>query len=282
MNTTMVALMLFIAFAIGASALLNATSKGMAIFQQRIAEQLQKQLTGLFMFNDAARLSIVYLITLVITPLLLFLVGVSVLMVVVVFVLLLLAPRLFFSVLRARRAKAINAALPDALAQLASAMRAGATFTVALQGLVEEDNGPLGEELSLMLREHRIGARMEDALDNLAERVRSEEIDLVVSAVLIAQDVGGNLAEILQGLSTTIRRKLDMEGKISALTSQGMMQGYVVSALPFGLLGALVLIEPEATLPMFNSVLGWIALGIMLILQLCGGFMIRKIVSIQI
>jgi len=273
---------LFVAFAIGAGLLLNVTSTGVVLYQQRIAEQLQKQLTGLFMFNDAARLSVAYLITLVGAPLLLLFAGAGKLLVVLILVALLLVPRLLFSVLRKRRANAINSALPDALSQLASAMRAGTTFTVALQGLIEEDNGPLGEELSLMLREHRMGARMEDALDNLAERVRSEEMDLVVSAVLIAQDVGGNLAEILQGLSTTIRRKLDMEGKISALTSQGMLQGYVVSALPFGLLGALTLIEPEATRPIFNSVLGWVALGIMAILQLCGGFMIRKIVTIEI
>lgn len=133
-----------------------------------------------------------------------------------------------------------------------------------------------------MLREHRIGARMEDALDNLAERVKSEEMDLVVSAVLIAQDVGGNLSEILQGLSTTIRRKLEMEGKIKALTSQGMLQGYVVSALPFVMLGVLCLVEPEATLPIFESLLGWIFLAVMVTLQVVGGLMIKKIVTIEI
>ncbi|MFK7996043.1 MAG: type II secretion system F family protein [Granulosicoccus sp.] len=282
MNTPIISGMLFVAITVLAGLLLSATHTGFALYQRRFSEQLQNQLNGLFMFNDAARLSSAYLIALVLMPLLLWLAGFAPLLVVGLFIAQLSAPRILFSVLRARRATAINSALPDALSQLASAMRAGATFTVALQGLVEEDAGPLGEELSLLLREHRMGARMEDALDNLAERVRSEEMDLVVSAVLIAQDVGGSLAEILQGLSVTIRRKLDMEGKISALTSQGMLQGYVVSALPFGLLAALSFIEPEATLPIFNSVLGWCVLSVMAILQLFGALMIRKIVSIEI
>ena len=281
-NTTIMTGLLFIAFTLGAVIVLRASSAGLVFYQQKTSDHLQKQLTGLFLFSDANKLSHAYLIVLIAAPVLLLFAGFAPLLVAVLFIALLLVPRFAFSLLRVRRANAINAALPDALSQLASAMRAGATFTVALQGLIEEDTGPLGDELSLMLREHRIGARMEDALDNLAERVRSEEMDLVVSAVLIAQDVGGNLAEILQGLSTTIRRKLEMEGKIKALTSQGMLQGYVVSALPFGLLAALCFIEPEATLPIFNSVLGWIALAIMATLQILGALMIKKIVTIQV
>lgn len=282
MSAQFIAVLLFIACTVGAYLALVSGSVVLAFYRKRISDHMQTQLTRLFIFNDVRKLSIVYLATLSGVPALVYLAGLGPLVMGGVFFSLLLLPRLMFSQLRRRRAKAINLALPDALAQLASAMRAGATFTVALQGLVEEDSGPLGEELSLLLREHRIGARMEDALDNLAERVRSEEMDLVVSAVLIAQDVGGNLSEILQGLSITIRRKLDMEGKIAALTSQGMMQGYVVSALPFALLAALSFIEPEATLPIFNSILGWIALGVMATLQFTGAFMIKKIVTIEI
>lgn len=278
----MIAGMLFLAFAFGAHLLFGATATAAAKYWLNTLEQTQQQLTGLFLFNNARRLSMAYLMFLVLVPVSLFFMGVSTVLVVMMLVVLLCLPRLLFAILRKRRAVAINNALPDALSQLASAMRAGATFTVALQGLTEEDAGPLGEELSLMLREHRIGARMDDALDNLAERVQSEEMDLVVSAVLIAQDVGGNLAEILQGLATSIRRKLEMEGKIAALTSQGMLQGYVVSALPFGLLGVMCLVEPDATLPIFNSVLGWLTLSVMAVMQCCGALMIKKIVTIEV
>lgn len=282
MNTQSIAILAFLACGLGAYLALGAGSAALALYRKHTFDLMQTQLAGLFLFNDAGKLSVLYLAALVGVPLTAYLSGFHVVIVVGVFLGVLCLPHLLFSVLRHRRSKAINNALPDALVQLASAMRAGSTFTIAMQGLVEEDSGPLGEELSLLLREHRMGARMEDALDNLAERVRTEEMDLVVSAVLIAQDVGGNLSEILQGLSITIRRKLDMEGKITALTSQGMMQGYVVSALPLALLGAMCFVEPEATLPIFNGLLGWIALGIMAVLLISGAFMIKKIVTIDI
>ena len=282
MNTLLLGALFFIAFALGGRVLFGITTAGLNTYGRQTSEHMQSQLTQLFLFNDVRTLSIGYFLTLVACPVLLLLTGNGLFLTSIVFIALLVLPRGFFALLRIRRAAAINSSLPDALSQLASAMRAGSTFTVALQGFVEEDTGPLGEELSLMLREHRIGARMEDALDNLAERVKSEEMDLVVSAVLIAQDVGGNLSEILQGLSTTIRRKLEMEGKIKALTSQGMLQGYVVSALPFVMLGVLCLVEPEATLPIFESLLGWIFLAVMVTLQVVGGLMIKKIVTIEI
>lgn len=282
MNVFVIIGLLFLAFTIGARLLFGLSGTFLFNYWLNTLEKMQKQLTGLFLFNNASTVSVIYLSALVLVPALLLLSDVSLVIIVVVSVVLLCLPRILFALLRKRRASAIGHALPDALLQLASAMRAGATFTVALQGFTDEDTGPLGEELSLLLREHRIGARMEDVLDNLAERVRSEEMDLVVSAVLIAQDVGGNLAEILQGLATTIRRKLEMEGKISALTSQGMLQGYVVSALPLALLGALSFIEPEATRPIFNSLLGWLALCVMAVLQVSGAMMIKKIVTIEV
>ena len=281
MSSEIIMLVLFVAFTLGARLAASVAGTGVGLFVRQTSEQFGQQLTGLFLFNDAKKLTGLYLLALAGIPVLAYF-TVGVFFTLLAAVVCLGAPHAVFWVLRLKRAKAINHALPDALSQIASAMRAGATFTVALQGLVDEDNGPLGEELSLLLREHRVGVRMEDALDNLAERVQSEEMDLMVSAILIAQDVGGNLAQILQGLSATIRQKLEMEGKITALTSQGMLQGYVVSALPFCLLGALSVIEPEATLPIFNGLLGWIALAVMVCLQVCGGLMIRKIVSIQI
>ena len=282
MNSVVIAALLFIAFALGARILMTSAVAGFGRYHLKNTERVQTQLTQLFLFNDVRTLVVLYLAALLGVPMLLFMAGVNVPFIILIVIALLCFPRIVFAVLKGRRAKAISQALPDAMTQIASGMRAGSTFPMALQSLVEEDTTPLAEELSLMLREHRLGARMEDALDNLGERVQSEEMDLLVSAVLIAQDVGGNLAEILQQLATGIRRKLEMEGKISALTSQGMMQGYVVSALPFGLLAVLCLLEPEATLPVFNTVLGWIALTVMVFMQTVGALMIKKIVSIEI
>ena len=127
-----------------------------------------------------------------------------------------------------------------------------------------------------------MGMALEDALDSMAERVQSEDMDLVVSAALIARDVGGNLAEIFLSLSETLRRKIDMEGKIRALTSQGKLQGWVVGLLPFGIILGLMLVNPEGIKPIFNGLLGWGFLGVILVMEIIGGLMIRKIVTIDI
>ena len=269
------------AAAIGYSAL-AAGSSAWTSYSDAFAVTAESNLKRLFLFGDARRLFAAYLALLAGVPLALWLLGQPLLFVALSAAALLVLPRWAFARLAARRARRINEALPDALGQIAGAMRAGATFTTAMQSMVEEQDGPLGQEFSLLLREQRLGARLEDALDNLGERVQTEEMDLVISAALIAQEVGGNLAEILSRLSETIRRKLEMEGKIRALTAQGVLQGRVVTALPLLILAALLVLEPEATRPIYTGLLGWVFLGTVFALQLVGGVLIRKIVRIEI
>lgn len=249
---------------------------------ERIADTTEARLKGLFLFADTRRLLALYLGGMLVVPTASVLVIGSIPLAVGAFVVALVLPRWLLARLATRRREAISAALPDALAQIAGGMRAGATFITAIQAMVDEDKGPLGQEFGLLLREHRVGARLDDALDNLGERVQSEDVDLVISAALIAQEVGGNLAEILHRLSETLRRKLEMEGKIRALTSQGVLQGRVVTALPFMILLALLFIEPEATRPIFTSLLGWCFLAVIIVMQCLGGLMIRRIVRIDI
>jgi len=196
--------------------------------------------------------------------------------------LLLIIPKVLFGIMAHYRRIAIVESLPDALQQMGGALRAGATFNAAVQSLVAEREGPMSQELSLMLREQRLGIRVDESLENLGDRVKSEEMDIVVSAILIAQDVGGNLAEVLSRLADSLRAKITMEGRIKSLTAQGVMQGYVVTALPTFVMLALLLVEREAIMPLFTSLLGWIFLTIIVSLQLCGGVFIRKIVSIDI
>lgn len=240
------------------------------------------QLQKMFFFANTRRLLFIYVLVLITLPIALFMLNQAPVIILFVIIGLLALPRVALKRLADQRRSHFNNALPDALAQIAGAMRAGATFTTAMQSVVDEQKGPLGQEFGLMLREQRLGARLEDALDNLGERVQSEELDLVISATTIAQEIGGNLGEILQRLSETLRRKMEMEGKIKALTAQGILQGIVVTLLPFMILGALLVAEPEATRPIFTSLLGWIFLFIIIVLEIVGGLMIKKIVSIDI
>ena len=274
--------LMFASAALLGAALLGSGSGAWSAYSTGFATTAESNLKRAFLFADGRRLFAGYVVLLVAVPAALWLTGQPLVFVALAIGLLLALPRVAFRRMAARRAKRINEALPDALAQISGAMRAGATFTSAMQSMVDEQRGPLGQEFSLLLREQRLGARLEDALDNLGERVQTEEMDLVISAALIAQEVGGNLAEILSRLSETIRRKLEMEGKIRALTAQGILQGRVVTALPFLILGALLFIEPEAIRPLWTGLLGWCFLGTIFVLQFVGGFMIRRIVRIEI
>lgn len=279
------ALMLLLGFAslaLIAYAVLGSSMVAWEAYSQRFQSTAETNLRRLFLFADSRRLLTGYLVLFIATPSLLWVSGQSVVIIAISLVLLALAPRWLFARLAAKRRRRINEDLPDALAQIAGAMRAGATFTSAVQSMVEEQGGPLGQEFSLLLREQRLGARLDEALDNLGERVQTEEMDLTISAALIAQDVGGNLAEILARLSDTIRRKLEMEGKIRSLTAQGILQGRVVTLLPFLILAALLWLEPDAIQPIYSGLLGWCFLLVIVLLQLVGSTMIRRIVTIDI
>ena len=282
MDVAIILGLMFASAALLGAALLGSSSSAWSAYSTGFATTAESNLKRAFLFADGRKLFAGYVVLLVAAPAALWLTGQPLVFVALAIGLLLALPRVAFARMAARRAKRINEALPDALAQISGAMRAGATFTSAMQSMVDEQTGPLGQEFSLLLREQRLGARLEDALDNLGERVQTEEMDLVISAALIAQEVGGNLAEILSRLSETIRRKLEMEGKIRALTAQGILQGRVVTALPFLILGALLFIEPEAIRPLWTGLLGWCFLGTIFVLQFVGGFMIRRIVRIEI
>lgn len=274
--------LVFVSLVLVGYVLMSSSTEAFETHSHSLATSTDSKLRGLFLFADTRRLVIIYVLALIGVPVLLLLFGQGVIIALIGFIIVLVTPRLVLRHLALRRRKHINEALPDALAQIAGAMRVGATFTSAMQSMVEEETGPLGQEFGLLLREQRLGSRLEEALDNLGERVQSEEMDLVISAALISQEVGGNLSEILQRLSVTIRRKLEMEGKVKALTSQGVLQGRVVTALPFLIMMALLVVEKEAMQPIFSSLLGWCFLGVMIVMQVIGSIMINKIVRIEI
>ncbi len=251
-------------------------------YENRFTEQADDKLEALFLFLDARKLFVLNVLGLLIAPWVVYLLTGSGVYAVLALVAVLLAPRMIFWRLEKHRRARILDALPDVLAQVAGGMRAGATFIGATQVMVSETKGPISQEFGLLLREQKLGLTLDECLDNLAERVDLEEMDLVVTAVQIARELGGNLAEIFERLSDTLRRKLEMEAKIRALTAQGKLQGWVVGMLPFFIMGALQHMEPDAMRALFNSVLGWGFLAAIIVLTLMGAVAIKRIVSIDI
>jgi tight adherence protein B len=251
-------------------------------YQAIFTENTGQKLESLFLFIDTKKVFLFNIASLLGVPVIVYLLTGSLFYVAVIVTALILIPRLLLKRLEAKRKTQFIEALPDALAQIASGMSAGQTFVSAMESMVRETRGPISQEFSLVLREQRLGKSLAEAMDNLGERVVEQELELVITATQIANEVGGNLSEIFQRLSQTLRQKMEMEGKIKALTSQGILQGWVVGLLPFFIMLALYFVDRENITPIFTNLLGWIFLGVILINEAIGGLMIRKIVNIDI
>jgi tight adherence protein B len=191
-------------------------------------------------------------------------------------------PRVAWVVLKNRRTAKLVLQLPDTLTMMAGSLRSGASLQQGLDMAVKESPAPISQEFSLLLREQRLGLALEDSLRGMAQRLKLEDIDLFVSAMTIAKEVGGNLSEILERLATTLRAKAVMEGKIKALTSQGKLQGIIVGLLPVFLAGILYVMDPVSMTPLFTTLYGWAVMGVVFVMLALGGFFIKKIVTIDV
>ncbi len=196
-------------------------------------------------------------------------------------VLLYLLPARWFAWQRKKRSQQIESELPDALLFIASALRAGSALSVAIQVLVRDQQGPLGQEFGLVLKEQRLGVSFDDAIQKMAQRLNIQDFVLVVVALRVSKEVGGNLSQPLQVLAETLRRKAILEGRILALTAQGRIQGIVMTLFPLFLLGVLYLMQPSMKL-LFTTTIGWAVLAVVAVMLSLGYAMIRKIVAIDI
>ncbi|MEW8202033.1 MAG: type II secretion system F family protein [Candidatus Thiodiazotropha endolucinida] len=282
MDINFILAFVFVAISAVIWVLLGFSVHGYERYQSVFTEQTESKLENLFLFVDAKKMFLLNIASLLTLPVVIYFFTGSFFYIALAVLVLLVMPKLLLIRMEAKRKEKLIHALPDALTQIASGMSAGQTFISAVETMVNETKGPISQEFSLVLREQRLGMSLSDAMDNLAERVQAEELDLVVTATQIANDVGGNLSEIFRRLSDSLRRKMEMEGKIKALTSQGIMQGWVVGLLPFFIIGALYFVDRENIAPIFTNLLGWIFLAVIIILEIIGGLMIRKIVNIDI
>ena len=183
---------------------------------------------------------------------------------------------------RARRIRVFNTQLTESLQQMSNALRAGLTFQQAMDQIGRESSPPLRQEFTLFTKEVKLGVPVEEALVNMANRVGSEDLELVATSTNIARQLGGNMAEMFETIAATIRERFRLEGKIAALTSQGKMQGWVVSSLPLALGLFLNWYRPDLMDPMFEHAYGYILISIIILLETIGFLLIRKIVAIDV
>ena len=251
-------------------------------YRENFTRQAGFQAREFFLFIDPSRLFIFNLGVILLGGMLTWLLTGSLLLVLPAVAALALLPRVLYAAMRRRRLQRFEHQLPDGLMMLCGGLRAGVGFSSAIQQLVTEAPAPLGQEFSLVLREQRLGVTLEQSLANLARRMPTQSTVLVVSAMRIASETGGGMAETLERAAQTIRSRLQMEGKIGALTSQGKLQAWVVGLLPLVLMLVLDHMEPEAMALMWHSRLGWGTLGVIALLECMGVYVIRKIIAIDV
>lgn len=181
-----------------------------------------------------------------------------------------------------RRSKKFEDQLIEGLDLLSNSLKSGFSLFQGLKLLSEEMSPPISEEFHLVLQEMKLGLSLEESLQNLARRVKSEELNIVITAIEISQETGGSLSETLERVAFTLREKNKIFGKIKALTSQGRMQALIVGLLPVFLMFAILGIDSQFIMPLFSKPLGWIMLSVAVAMEVTGMVVIRKIMRVDV
>lgn len=192
------------------------------------------------------------------------------------------APKVIMNSMWERRCNYLTNQMIDGLTIMGNSVKAGQSLNQAMERVVENLKGPLPQELGLVLNKIRLGMSTEEALNEFAERIPRQDVQMLVTSVNILKETGGNLAETFATVVSTVRERQKVEKKIQALTAQGTMQAIIMSLVPFIILGVFLVVDPNYVMPLFTRPLGWLALAIMLGLQTIGLVVMKKIVTIKV
>ena len=261
-------------------------SSGRSIFQSyqsRYLRSVSRTLETMFIFLNPKRvlnismlmMCVVFAVTLVVSDL-------NVVVSIIMAFIGLLVPRLLLNYSIKKRRKQFEEQFVQGLEYLSSSTRAGLSLVQAVESLVVNSNPPLSQEFDLLLREYRIGIPLNEALQNLARRVDSEELNLMVFSTIITRELGGDISEIFDHLAEVIRSRHRVMDRIDTLTSQGRLQAMVCGGIPFFLYGVLFLWQPEYLKPLFDTFAGRIGVYAVILFQIMVILIVRRMVNIKI
>ncbi len=191
-------------------------------------------------------------------------------------------PRFYLRIKKVRRLNKFNEQLEDALISISSALKAGFSINQALEVVVKENRNPISVEFKLLMQEVRLGVPLDIALQNMVDRLNSNDFELVATAIITARQTGGELTVTLERLAAMIRERMRINGKLKALTAQGKLQAYVVGAVPFLLMFLMSYVAPNMMSVFFDNIVGIIVIILAVIWIIIGFFIIRKITTIDI
>ena len=191
-------------------------------------------------------------------------------------------PDVVVNMKKKKRAETLGNQLPEALNIISGGLRAGFSFPQAMGVVGKEMEPPISEEFNRVIRENRFGKPMEEALLNLSERTDNDDLDMFVTALIIQRQVGGNLAEVLDNISHTIRERVRIKGEIKTLTAQGKISAVIVCLLPVGVAAFITVANPGYMVTLIEDPIGLIVLVMAVMLQIIGIYFISKIVNIEV
>jgi len=251
-------------------------------WQARKEESINKKLEDLFYDKSPKRIARLYFIL----PPVLALVGLfalgSFIFAIIGAVAGLFVPNFMLKMRNAQRRAKFNNQILDSIMVLSSSLKGGLSLLQAFEVLVEEVPAPMSQEIGLVIRENKMGISLEDSLKNLKNRMKMEELDLVINSVLVARETGGDLTKVLSRLSTTIRDNRKLKDSIRTLTLQGKIQGVIMSILPFLFIFWVVGFNRQHFDVMLQSDTGRMLLFVAAVLQIIGMILIRKFSIIRV
>ncbi len=182
---------------------------------------------------------------------------------------------------RKKRQTAFNKQLGESLGIMINSVKAGFSFQQAMESIAAETQPPLAAEFEKTVREIHYGISMEEALKHMGERVKNKDLDLLISAVLVAGQVGANLSDIMEVIAETIRDRVKIKAEVRVLTTTGRFSGIIIGLLPVFIILILMVINPDYFTSFAESLIGKVMLGGAVIMELLGFAVIRKIVDIK-
>lgn len=191
-------------------------------------------------------------------------------------------PYVFLSFKKSSRLKKFEAALPDAIDLMARALRAGHSIASSIEIIAEQTPQPLSAEFALCFQQQKFGIPFRDAITAMGQRIPSQDLHFLITAVLVQRETGGDLTEILDRTTHVIRERSRIQGEIRTYTAQGRLTGWILSGLPVAMLGLTNIITPGYSSVLFHDPTGQLLLGAGIVFILLGAFIISKIVDIKV
>ncbi len=191
-------------------------------------------------------------------------------------------PRLLVLYKRHKRLTTIDDQLVDALHLMSNALKSGLNLQQSIEMAFRELKAPIADEFGRIVKEIALGRLIDDALKRFAERTPLDDVKLSIDSIIMLRETGGNLTETFQVIAHTVTERKKVEGKIKAMTMQGMAQGVVIGAMPIGMLLLFSFIAPELMHPFYTTIVGWLMLTLVFVLDGAGVWMMLKLVKVNV